>query len=124
MFRVTSMKPLFSQSGNLQARRNFSDNWGSREKGFEEMEARKQDAILIEKLRAAEEAKGKAENRAKDAEQKTEDTIRRFGKHDTKTVGQDMVSMEEFLTFRREIVDRLRDLEDSIHEMKVSKYRK
>ena len=36
----------------------------------------------------------------------------------------DYVSMQEFLEFRKELVERIRDLEDEIHKLQVSKYEK
>jgi len=105
------------------AQRNISGIFSERERGNESMDVNKHDAELLEKLRLSEEAKNKAETRAKEAEEKTEEVKRGF----TSKMGShafEKVSMEEFLSFRKEMIDRIRELEDDIHELKVMRFKK
>jgi len=100
-----------------------------RERALEEMEMRKYDQELIEKLRQSEDARIKAEQRAKEAEniyQEHNNNNKSFTSTSSTSTSakSDFVSMEEFLTFRKEIIDRIRELEDDIHEIKFSKYKK
>jgi len=135
MFRVQFRIPTPStrRTGvvGIPTQRKFSNAFGDRERGFESADVRKHDEELLEKLRQAEDARSKAEVRAKVAEEKAEAWSQTtppfsspFSTSSSSSTKQEFVSMEEYLTFRKEMIDRLRELEDDIHELKFSKYKK
>ena len=110
--------------------------WGERERSMENLDVKKHDEELLKRLRDAELAKEKAEARAKVAEQEVakakKDTKKSndeekeenpWEKYEKKAMAVDdkYVAMEEFLDFRKEIVNRMRDLEDEIHTLKYEK---
>eukprot|EP00027_Filamoeba_sp_ATCC50430_P017256 CAMPEP_0168570090 /NCGR_PEP_ID=MMETSP0413-20121227/16532_1 /TAXON_ID=136452 /ORGANISM="Filamoeba nolandi, Strain NC-AS-23-1" /LENGTH=150 /DNA_ID=CAMNT_0008602683 /DNA_START=29 /DNA_END=481 /DNA_ORIENTATION=- len=100
-------------------KRFFADTWNDREQGIENYAAKKHDEELLRKLREAEEARAKAEARAQAAEEKNGGAAAPASREPT-----DYVTMHEFLEFRQELVEKIRDLEDEIHKLQVSKYEK
>jgi len=96
--------------------RGFADVWGQREKGIENQSVRSHDEELLEKLRQAERAQEQAENRVKAVEAAYED---KFGeKAPKKLQSTTQISQEEFLDFQKDMIEKIRALEDDIHNLK------
>jgi len=107
-----------------QTRRFVGGNkWAEREHGLEEATVRKHEQELLDKLKKAEQAKSEAEVSSKQAEERAkvaEDKVKNYSFKATASTPEGNVSMEEYLSFRKEIIDRIRDLEDDIHELRVA----
>jgi len=97
--------------------RGFADVWGQREKGMENQTVRSHDEELLEKLRQAEKAQQQAESRVKVVEAAYEE---KFGEKAPRKSGSGSVSQEEFLDFQKDMIEKLRSLEDDIHDLKYS----
>jgi len=134
LFPLTTAQPIRIFSRNYAA----TEIWEDREKSLENQAVMKHDQELIQKLKAAEAAKQQAEERAKQAEAK----IRPSGQFSSgasiredheehapqvslitdKKSSSAPITMAEFLDFRKELIEKIRDLEDEIHELRYDKY--
>jgi len=127
-FIRTSATALWGSSVSVASTRRFSEAFGEREKGYENVDVRKHDEELLKRLRDSEAARDKAEARAKAAEEAITETPSKSAKSAAKTASfssnQEFVTMEEFLELRKELIDRIRNLEDDLHEIKYDKYKK
>jgi len=111
--------------------RRFADWSGEREKGFENLDVRKHDEELMRKLRDSGPAKNVQTSTA------TAKTAAPTGNTAPRTPPQQYkeeyvspitnrnspVPMHEFLEFRKDMVNRLRELEDEIHELKSARFK-
>jgi len=108
---------------------------------MENVAVKKHEEELLQKLREAEGARVKAEERAKNAEANVKSTVQNKTKTAAaeeveeqeripvfsptkKTSSPSVVTMDEFLDFRKDIVEKIRDLEDEIHQLKYEKFKK
>jgi len=97
------------------SKRFYANDWvGAREKGLEDQVVRKHEEELLKKLREAESAKIKAENRAKLAEEKVQKNMESAKPASSNTSPDNAnkyVTLKEFNEFRKEIIARIQALE-------------
>jgi len=114
------------------ARRGFAEvntSWlGKKEKGEEDFAISKHDEELLKKLRDEVAARKAAEDRAQAAESREREAMAiepdRPASNSRNSRTREIplssnVSMEEFLDFRRDMVKRIRDLEDDLEDLKA-----
>eukprot|EP01119_Soliformovum_irregulare_P017182 TRINITY_DN505_c0_g1_i1.p2 TRINITY_DN505_c0_g1~~TRINITY_DN505_c0_g1_i1.p2 ORF type:complete len:138 (-),score=44.32 TRINITY_DN505_c0_g1_i1:500-913(-) len=124
---VRTKAPIRSQPTRGYAQ----DSMGEREKGFEDEAVRRHEREVQERLKEAERKRAEAEKKAANLESQLSQSPPPPPQHKPKPKfsapppppqhsAPSGVSQLEFLEFRKEIVQRVRELEDDIHELRLA----